>query len=76
MIAARRSGDDLMPKVFISHSTQDREFVEREIIAALHQGGIETWYSKMDIHAADRWERSRKWVRTEYREAENGSGIP
>ena len=47
-----------MPKVFISHSTQDRDFVEREIIPALHRAGIETWYSKMDIHASDRWERS------------------
>jgi predicted Zn-dependent peptidase len=47
-----------MPRVFISHTTKDREFVEREIVSALHQHGIDTWYSPDDISTADLWERS------------------
>jgi hypothetical protein len=47
-----------MPKVFISHATQDREFVEREIIRLLEGHGVETWYSKEDIRTADWWERT------------------
>ena len=47
-----------MPKVFISHSTRDRDFVEREIIALLSTHGIETWYCKDDIRTADEWERT------------------
>jgi TIR domain len=47
-----------MAKVFISHSRQDREFVEREIITLLRDHGIETWYSADDIQTAESWERS------------------
>ena len=47
-----------MPKVFISHSTRDRDFVEREIIALLSAHAIETWYCKDDIRTADEWERT------------------
>jgi formylglycine-generating enzyme required for sulfatase activity len=47
-----------MSRVFISHSTEDRDFVERVLVPALHGYGLETWYSKDDIPAADRWERS------------------
>lgn len=45
-------------RVFISHSTQDREFVEREIINQLEANGIKTWYSKVDIQSSAEWERS------------------
>jgi len=44
-------------RVFISHSTEDRQFVERQIVRRLHHGGIETWYSRDSIEGATRWER-------------------
>lgn len=47
-----------MPKVFISHSIKDREFVEREIITLLQNHQIETWYSSQSIQTAEEWERS------------------
>ena len=47
-----------MPKVFISHSTQDRAFVEKEILRLLESCGVETWYSQDSIAATDQWERS------------------
>jgi TIR domain len=45
-----------MPYVFISHSSQDRVAVEREIISPLRANGIDTWYSLDDIKSADEWE--------------------
>jgi hypothetical protein len=47
-----------VPKVFVSHSAQDREFVEKEIVQLLQSHGIETWYSTDDIGAGVKWERS------------------
>lgn len=47
-----------MPKVFVSHSAKDREFVEHEIVQLLQSQGIETWYSTDDIGAGVKWERS------------------
>ena len=47
-----------VPKVFISHSSKDRDFVEREIISLLRSHGIETWYSKDDIQTASQWQNS------------------
>ena len=47
-----------MPLVFVSHSTHDREFVEKEIIPLLEGQGIEAWYSKDNIVPADQWERT------------------
>ena len=38
-----------MPRVFISHSSLDREFVERELIPLVRDHGIDTWYSRDDI---------------------------
>ena len=43
------------PKVFVSHSSKDREFVEREIVSLLENHGIDTWYSTEDINTADEW---------------------
>jgi serine/threonine protein kinase len=50
--------DSPMARVFISHATEDREFVEKEIISLLQRHGIQTWYSKDDIHTAVRWEQT------------------
>jgi formylglycine-generating enzyme required for sulfatase activity len=47
-----------MPRVFISHATADRDFIEREIIPLLQRNGVETWYARDDIAAADEWERT------------------
>ncbi|HEV2763051.1 MAG TPA: tetratricopeptide repeat protein [Pyrinomonadaceae bacterium] len=46
-----------MPRVFISHSSQDHERVEREIIAPLRAHGVEVWYSNDSIKSASEWER-------------------
>ncbi len=46
-----------MPKVFISHSHEDRAAVEREIVSLLRRNGIESWYSSDDIQTAADWER-------------------
>lgn len=47
-----------MPRVFISHSKDDREFVEQEIVSILRSHGWDTWYSRDDIRASEQWERS------------------
>jgi len=47
-----------MPKVFISHSTDDSNFVKNEIIFPLNSSGIETWYSQENIKTASDWENS------------------
>jgi hypothetical protein len=47
-----------LPKVFICHSSGDRDIVEREIVDLLESHGLSTWYSKHDIRTADEWERS------------------
>jgi DNA-directed RNA polymerase specialized sigma24 family protein len=46
-----------MSRVFISHSSEDCPFVEREILPLLKKNGIDTFYSPLDIRAADQWER-------------------
>lgn len=45
-----------MPKVFISHSSLDREFIENEIVRPMSASGIDLWYSNDDISASDRWQ--------------------
>jgi formylglycine-generating enzyme required for sulfatase activity len=47
-----------MARVFISHATPDRSFVEREIIPLLEKHGIQTWYARTDIQGASEWERA------------------
>ena len=49
-----------MPKVFISHSSKDRSFIEKDLKPGLNQYGIETWYSNEDIHTAEAFERMIK----------------
>ena len=46
------------PKIFISHASHDREFVEQHIVGFLESNGIATWYSKVAIQSAVEWERS------------------
>jgi hypothetical protein len=41
----------------VSHSTQDRKWVEREIVRLLEDNGIKAWYSKLSIKTASQWER-------------------
>ena len=54
-----------MSSVFVSHSSLDRDFVEREIITLLRRNGIETWYSRDSIQTAAEWERHiRQGLRT------------
>ena len=50
--------DSPMTRVFISHATKDREFVEKEIIPLLQRHGIQIWYSKDDIYTAADWEQA------------------
>jgi hypothetical protein len=57
-VAATWLGGQPATRVFVSHSSQDRGFVEREVIGLLQGYGIGTWYSHTDITAADQWERS------------------
>jgi TIR domain len=47
-----------MPKVFISHSTQDRPFVEDELLPLLTRHGIDVWYAPDDIRSSSVWERT------------------
>lgn len=51
----RRQQD--VPRIFISHCTNDRPFVESEILPVLRAQGVEYWYCKDDIHASTVWER-------------------
>jgi len=45
-------------KVFVSHSTADREFVESEIVTAIRECGAEPWYAPDNIRSAEIFERS------------------
>lgn len=45
-----------MPRIFISHSSKDRDFVESELMPFLRNQGVEPWYSRDDIEAAAHWE--------------------
>ena len=43
-------------KVFISHASEDREFVENELIPILNKHGIGAWHSNAEIVGADDWQ--------------------
>lgn len=47
-----------MARMFISHSTRDRAFVERELLTILEALGFNTWFAETDISSAEQWERS------------------
>jgi formylglycine-generating enzyme required for sulfatase activity len=55
--SGERSAEAERPKrIFVSHSSENREFVEQEIIGPLHRYGIDTWYSTDNIDTATKWE--------------------
>jgi serine/threonine protein kinase len=58
--ALRNAGAAAEPplRVFVSHSTRDRDVVEQEIVGFLEGNGVRTWYAKVDIESAARWERT------------------
>jgi hypothetical protein len=45
-------------RIFLSHSTKDREFVERELVQLLHGHGLKFWYSKLNILTAEQWQEA------------------
>jgi len=47
-----------MIQVFVSHSSQDRSFVESELLPLLRMYDIGTWYFKDDIPSAAIWEKT------------------
>ena len=54
----REIGSPKQKRVFVSHSSKDRDFVEQQIVSVLENAGIATWYSKVDIQTASEWGRS------------------
>jgi hypothetical protein len=42
-------------RVFVSHSSRDRAFVEQELIPLLTAHGVRTWYSTDEIQTAEDW---------------------
>jgi pimeloyl-ACP methyl ester carboxylesterase len=44
-------------RVFISHATHDRDFVESEIVSLLESHGIETWFSIDSIRGSEDWQK-------------------
>jgi hypothetical protein len=57
---ARRGGEPVMTRVFVSHSSRDRQIVEERVIALLNRYGIQTWYSPDSIQGAQDWEHRIK----------------
>src|SRR2546426_106795 len=49
-----------MPTAFISHSSEDRSFIESEILPRLKAHKIDVWYSPQAIQTAEHWERGIK----------------
>lgn len=45
-----------MQRIFLSHSSKDRDFIETELIPFLRKQGVDPWYSRDDIEAAVHWE--------------------
>ena len=45
-------------RIFISHASHDREYVESHIVQPLEQSGFKTWYSRVSVQTAAEWERS------------------
>lgn len=43
--------------VFISYSSHDYELVRTLVVAQLQQHGLQVWFSRDSIHAADEWEK-------------------
>lgn len=47
-----------MARLFISHATTDRKFVEQELLGLLGALGFEPWFAEDDIQTSEQWERS------------------
>jgi hypothetical protein len=47
-----------MSKLFISHATVDRAFVENELMSLFKSLGFKVWFSEQSISTAEQWERS------------------
>lgn len=47
-----------MAKLFISHATADRGFVQNELLGLLRALGFTVWFAEEDIKTSDQWERS------------------
>ncbi len=47
-----------MSRLFISHATADRSFVEQELLGLLRALGFDPWFAEEDIQTAQQWERS------------------
>ncbi len=47
-----------MSKVFVSHSSDERQIVESRIISPLEERGIRTWYSADQIPGGEEWQES------------------
>jgi hypothetical protein len=46
-----------MTSVFVSHSSLDYDLVGNRIVEPLQSRGLEVWYSRDSIHAAEEWEK-------------------
>ena len=58
-----------MSRLFISHATEDRDFLEQELAGLLHALGFDIWCAEEHIETAADWEREiirgleiSKWV--------------
>lgn len=47
-----------MSRIFISHASADRAFVESELLGLLKALGFDPWYSEAEIYTGEQWERS------------------
>ncbi|MBX7206730.1 MAG: TIR domain-containing protein [Verrucomicrobiaceae bacterium] len=47
-----------VPHVFISHSSKDRQFIERVLLPPLREHGVRTWFSPHDIPSRADWEKT------------------
>jgi hypothetical protein len=47
-----------MPRLFISHASADRQFVNEELEGLLFALGFDVWYSVEDIKSGEQWERA------------------
>lgn len=45
------------PTVFVSHSTDDRKWVEERIVGLIQDNGMNPWYAQTSIQSATQWER-------------------
>ncbi len=49
-----------MPTVFVSHSSEDAQFIEQQIVPLLKSRNLSVWYSADSINTAEEWERAIK----------------